>query len=66
VAYDREENSEGICAVGMVLSGLSGAALAVSVPLPAQRFYGHEPLLRDALLGWGKRVERELGGKDAA
>ena len=35
VAYDREENSEGICAVGMVLRGLSGAALAVSVPLPA-------------------------------
>jgi DNA-binding IclR family transcriptional regulator len=65
VAYDREENSEGICAVGRVLNGLTGTALAVSVPLPAQRFYGREPLLRDALLGWGQRVERELGGKDA-
>jgi len=49
----------------MVLNGLTGTALAVSVPLPAQRFYGREPLLRDALLGWGQRVERELGGKDA-
>jgi hypothetical protein len=49
----------------MVLKGLSGTALAVSVPLPAQRFYGREPLLRDALLGWGQRVERELGGRDA-
>ncbi len=66
VAYDREENSEGICAVGMVLRGLSGAALAVSVPLPAQRFYGREPLLRDALLSWGKQVERELGGRDGS
>jgi hypothetical protein len=28
-----------------------------------QRFYGREPLLRDALLNWGKQVERELGGK---
>jgi DNA-binding IclR family transcriptional regulator len=65
MAYDREENSEGICAVGMVLKGLPGTALAVSVPLPAQRFYGREPLLRDALLGWGQRVERELGGRDA-
>lgn len=64
MAYDREENSEGICAVGVVLRGLSGAALAVSVPLPAQRFYGREPLLRDALVNWGKQVERELGGRD--
>ena len=65
VAYDREENSEGICAVGMVLTGLPGPALAVSVPLPAQRFYGREPLLREALLGWGQRVAQELGARDA-
>jgi DNA-binding IclR family transcriptional regulator len=65
VAYDREENSEGVCAVGMVLAGLPGPALAVSVPLPAQRFYGRESLLRDALLTWGQRAARELGVKDA-
>jgi DNA-binding IclR family transcriptional regulator len=60
IAYDREENSEGICAVGTTIRGLTGVAVAVSVPLPAQRFYGREPLLRDALLNWSQRVEREL------
>jgi len=34
---------------------------AVSIPLPAQRFYVREPLLRDALLSWSQRVEHELG-----
>jgi hypothetical protein len=61
IAYDREENSDGICAVGTTIRGLTGVAVAVSVPLPAQRFYGREPLLRDALLNWSQRVERELG-----
>ena len=37
------------------------AAVAVSVPLPAQRFYGRETELRDALLGWAARVEQSLG-----
>ena len=55
IAYDREEHAEGICAVGIVLRGL---AVAVSVPLPAQRFYGREAELRDALLGWAARVEQ--------
>jgi DNA-binding IclR family transcriptional regulator len=62
IAYDREEHTEGICAVGTTIRGLTGVAVAVSVPLPAQRFYGREPLLRDALLTWAQRVERELGG----
>jgi DNA-binding IclR family transcriptional regulator len=62
IAYDREENSEGVCAVGTIIRGLTGVAVAVSVPLPAQRFYGREPLLHDALLKWAERVERELGG----
>jgi DNA-binding IclR family transcriptional regulator len=66
IAYDREEHSEGICAVGTTIRGLTGVAVAVSVPLPAQRFYGRETLLRDALLTWAQRVERELGGNGRA
>jgi DNA-binding IclR family transcriptional regulator len=58
IAYDREEHAQGICAVGILLRGL---AVAVSVPLPAQRFYGRETELRDALLGWAARVEHVLG-----
>jgi hypothetical protein len=39
--------------------------VAVSVPMPAQRFYGREQFLHDALLHWAERVERELGGAEA-
>jgi DNA-binding IclR family transcriptional regulator len=65
IAYDREEHSEGICAVGTVIRGLTGLSVAVSVPMPAQRFYGREQRLHDALLRWAERVERELGGVEA-
>ena len=65
IAYDREEHSEGICAVGTVIRGLTGLSVAVSVPMPAQRFYGREQFLHDALLRWAERVERELGGAEA-
>jgi DNA-binding IclR family transcriptional regulator len=49
VAYDREEHTTGICAVGRVVPTPDGGYAAVSVPLPAQRFYGHERRLAEAL-----------------
>jgi DNA-binding IclR family transcriptional regulator len=60
IAYDREEQSEGICAVGTLIRGLAGLSVAVSVPMPAQRFYGRETALHEALLRWAERVEHEL------
>lgn len=56
IAYDREEQSEGICAVGAVLRGFSDEMIAVSVPVPAQRFYRRESELAQALLAWVERV----------
>ena len=38
VAFDREEHTEGICAVGVAVEPVSGSAFAVTVPMPAQRF----------------------------
>jgi DNA-binding IclR family transcriptional regulator len=48
-AYDREEHTAGICAVGRVVPTPDGGFAAVSIPLPAQRFYGNEKTLADAL-----------------
>jgi DNA-binding IclR family transcriptional regulator len=62
IAYDREEGVEGICAVGTIIRGLTGLTVAVSIPTPAQRFYGRESALRNALLRWAQQVEGELGG----
>ena len=62
IAFDREEHTEGICAVGARLRGLMGVPVAVSIPMPAQRFYGREDFLRDSLLAWTEGIEREFGG----
>jgi DNA-binding IclR family transcriptional regulator len=56
IAYDREEQTEGICAVGAVLKGVTEHMVAVSVPVPAQRFYHRESELAQALLAWVEKV----------
>lgn len=57
VAYDREEQTEGICAVGAVLHGVSDLLVAVSVPVPSQRFYGREAELAQVLRAWVAKVD---------
>lgn len=42
VAFDREEHTEGICAAGAALFDRLGNRIAISVPVPAQRFTGRE------------------------
>ena len=55
VAYDREEQTEGVCAVGAAVR-VGEQMVAVSVPVPAQRFYGREEGLSRAVLAWVQRV----------
>lgn len=62
VAYDREEHTLGICAVGAVVNDPYGAVTAISVPVPAQRFIGNEPALAQALLEVCAACSSELGG----
>ncbi len=57
IAYDREEQTDGICAVGAALRGVSEQPVAVSVPVPAQRFYGREAELAQSLSAWVRKVE---------
>lgn len=50
VAFDREEHTAGICAVGAAISdGADPAAAAISVPVPSQRFAGNERSLAAAV-----------------
>jgi DNA-binding IclR family transcriptional regulator len=62
-AYDREEHTLGICAVGAVLNDPFGRRIAISVPVPATRFYGHEEKLTNVLLKYCRQVENALGRK---
>jgi DNA-binding IclR family transcriptional regulator len=61
VAFDREEHTIGICAVGTVIRDPHGQLAAITVPLPAQRFYGNEERLVAALLKGAREIERSLG-----
>jgi DNA-binding IclR family transcriptional regulator len=60
VGYDREEHTEGICAVGALIDPTDPAPMAVSAPMPAQRFHGREAELAAALLATCAEIRREL------
>jgi DNA-binding IclR family transcriptional regulator len=49
VAFDREEHTEGICAAGVALRDRLGNQIAISVPVPAQRFAGREATIANRL-----------------
>lgn len=60
VAYDREEMTVGVCALGAPVGLVDGDLLAVSVPVPSQRFREREDELRVALLGFVQRLRSWL------
>lgn len=60
LAFDREENSLGICAAAMALRSPSGEIAAVSVPVPVQRFADNEAALSAALLKHCGRLQQSL------
>ncbi len=56
VAFDLEEQSAGVCAVGAVVGYLDHDLLAVSIPVPVQRFRGREEELATAAAAFSARV----------
>ena len=58
IAYDREEHTLGICAIGTALTGADGRHVAMTIPIPAQRFHGNEPTLTKALNTARRTFER--------
>jgi DNA-binding IclR family transcriptional regulator len=49
IAYDLEEHSLGICAVGATVRDARGNIAAITIPVPTARFYGNESYLITAL-----------------
>lgn len=60
VAFDREEHALGICAAGVALRDLLGSFVAISVPVPAQRFYDQQGFIADRLLAAKRALEDHL------
>ncbi|MCR0983356.1 IclR family transcriptional regulator [Roseomonas populi] len=50
IAFDREEHVLGISAVGVALRDMLGNPVAISVPVPTQRFTGREKAIAERLL----------------
>lgn len=60
LAYDKEEQTLGICAIGAIITDPFDGQLAISVAVPATRFYGNERILGQALLDCCNAVETDL------
>jgi DNA-binding IclR family transcriptional regulator len=60
VAYDREEHTQGICAVGVALYDPLGNSVAISVPVPSQRFSDRHTLIAERLLATKRALETQM------
>ena len=60
VAFDREEHMLGICAAGVALRDPLGNAVAISVPVPTQRFKDMEAHIAERLLATKRAMEAHM------
>jgi DNA-binding IclR family transcriptional regulator len=60
VAFDHEEHASGICAAGVALHDPLGNAVAISVPVPTQRFTGREKEIADGLIATTHALEASM------
>jgi DNA-binding IclR family transcriptional regulator len=65
IAYDHEEHTAGISAIGSVVRDPFVAVAAVTVPLPSQRYEGNEARMASALLQTCARITEVLSGGSA-
>src|SRR5262249_54534880 len=61
IAFDREEHTTGIAAIGSVVGDGLGTLAAVTIPMPAQRFYGNEERLAGILRPACEEMTRIIG-----
>jgi DNA-binding IclR family transcriptional regulator len=66
VAYDREELTVGISAVGAAIRDAGSVVAALSIPVPTARFAGQEDRLAGMLLRTCAEVSATLGGNGHA
>ena len=65
VAFDREEHTAGICAAGVALHDPLGNAVAISVPVPSQRFANRQAYIAERLLATKHALETRMNAPAA-
>lgn len=63
VAFDRDEHTLGICAVGTAIESLMRPLAAISIPVPSVRFYGNEENLSSALIRTREKINQHFKNK---
>jgi DNA-binding IclR family transcriptional regulator len=61
IAYDREEHTLGICAVGMAIRAPKDTLAAITIPVPSVRFDGKEEILVAALIQTSQMIHNRFG-----
>jgi DNA-binding IclR family transcriptional regulator len=64
-ALDREEHTLGICAAGVAMRDMLGNYVAISVPVPAQRFHKERTQICERLLATKRTLESHLSSTTA-
>ena len=62
LAYDREEHHVGICGAGVAITDIDGSVAAISVPMPAARFYADADAISATLLRVRDEIQIALQG----
>ncbi len=65
VAFDREEHTLGICAAGVALRDPLGNSVAISVPVPSQRFADQQAHIAERLLATKRAMETHMNAAAA-
>ncbi len=65
VAFDREEHTLGICAAGVALRDPLGNSVAISVPVPSQRFADQQTHIAERLLATKHAMENHINAAAA-
>jgi IclR family transcriptional regulator, acetate operon repressor len=60
VAFDREEHTLGICAAGIALQDPLGNPVAISVPVPSQRFADRTAMIAERLIATKRAMETHM------
>jgi DNA-binding IclR family transcriptional regulator len=65
VAFDREEHTLGICAAGVALQDPLGNPIAISVPVPSQRFADRRAMIAERLTATKRAMETHMNSAAA-
>jgi DNA-binding IclR family transcriptional regulator len=65
VAYDCEEHTLGVCAAGVALQDPLGNSVAISVPVPSQRFQDRKIMIAERLIATKRALEAHMSSAAA-